>query len=269
MRRRHAKPRKDGNPLEEEPEGTPAAPKVTIRDRDDFVTHLLGAHGDALSALKDIAGDILKLRRRAQIAEDRAEKAEKLAPGKDSVVLTGEEAKAYGLIKGKGLTLDKVPAELAKIPDLEKKAISGVRDKELIDAAGTRYKKDVLSTLLGDRPLRFKDVPQMKADKSGVEMVKGALVVTKDGDKEVETPLDEYIEKNHKDFKEVLLVKDQKKGDPPVKETPTGARMPRQTSTSTGTQGEPDTIKTVDRVLSNTFVTPSQRRAAAEKARSA
>lgn len=267
MSRRHAKPRRDGNPDTEEQEGTPATPPVTVRDRDDFVTHLLGSHGDALSALKAIAGDILKLRRRAQVAEADAAKFKELVPGKDSVVLKGEEAKAYGSIKEKGLTLDKVPAELAKIPDLEKKAVSGVRDKELTDAAGTRYKKDVLSTLLGDKPLRFKDVPVMKADKSGVEMVKGAVVVTKDGEKEIETSLDEYIDKNHKDFKEVLLVKDQKKGEANNKtqEPSSGARMPRQTSSSTGTASVPDSIAVVSRVASKTFLTPSQRRAAAAK----
>lgn len=256
---KNVKPRKDGNRSLEEQDGTPAVPPVTVRDRDDFVTHLLGTHGEALSALKVIAGDILKLRRRAQIAEQRADAAEKLAPSKDSVVLTGDEAKAYGKIKEKGLALDKVPAELDKIPNLEKQASTGSRDKELTDAAGERYKKDVLATLLGDKPLRFKDKPVVKKDKSGVDMVKSAFVVTKDGDKDVETDLDEYIEKNHKDFK-VVLLKEQEKGADTAVRTPSGARMPRQIAAGSKTEKVSDTIAVVDRVTSSAFKTPSQRR---------
>jgi len=122
----------------------------------------------------------------------------------------------------------------------------------------------VLSTLLGDKALKFKDVPQMKADKSGLENVKGAFVVTKDGDKETEQPLDEYIEKNYASFKPVLLASETK-GTPSADTTKSGARMPRQTTSTPAEDKAPESTVVVDRVLSSMSMTPSERRAAAAK----
>ena len=78
----------------------------------------------------------------------------------------------------------------------------------------------------------------------------------------METPLDEFVEKSG--LKEAVLLKEQDKTRTPAETTKSGARMPRQASTQSKETNAPETIAVVDRVAASTFVTPSQRRKAAE-----
>lgn len=251
-----------GEPAAAAASATPAPAAVSTRELDEFVTHLIGRHGTAAAALTRIAGEQLRYKRRAQAAEKLVVDLQKQVPAAGSVVLTGEEAKAYNDLKAKGLTLDKVPAKLAALDESEAKNKVSARKRDLKDAAGKKYDLDVLTTLLGDTPLEFVDMAQMKEDKSGVEMIKVPFVLVGTGDTKTREALDAYLERTHASFKEVWGAKDKAEGEP-TDGTPTPT-MPRQ-STSSAPQGPKGPaaalLKVVDSQLSG-FVSPGQRRKA-------
>lgn len=257
--------------------GEPAAPGVTIvtggsapapvsvsnQERDEFVTRLIGHHGTAAAALTKLAGEQLKFRRRAQRAEAQVKELQGKLPTDGSVVLTGDEAKAYNEIKSKGLTLDKVPAQLNDLVELRKTVSTRTREEDLKEAAGKKYDRSVLTKLLGDTPLEFQNVNVMKEDKSGIDTIKKPYVVIKNGDKETREDLDTFVEREFKPFMEVLKAKDStEEGTSSSTESgSTGGTMPKQSSASSGptNKNAPAAIKVVDKTLS-TFMTPSQRR---------
>ncbi len=254
--------------------GAPAAPAapaapvavvVTSQERDDFVTRLIGQHGSVNAALLKIAGEQLRYRKRAQAAEARLTELQDKLPTADAVVLTGAEAKAYNDLKAKGVTLDKVPARLATLGELEVKHTASTRANDLKSAAGTKYDKKVLATLLGATPLEFQTVNVMKEDKSGVEQIQVPYVVLGQGDKAVRETLDTYLEREHKGFMEILVRKDGDEENAPSNNgSTTTPTMPRQ-STSTpapSTKGKgADILKLVDQSMGQ-YLTPGMRRKA-------
>lgn len=241
---------------------TPAP--VTTQERDDFVTHLIGRHGSPTAALTQIAGEQLKFKRRAQSAESNVADLQKRIPAADAVILTGEEAKAYSVLKGKGIALDKVSAQLDELGTLQKTMSAGVRDANLKDAAGKKYDVAVLTKLLGDTVVEFQNVNQMKEDKSGIETIKVPFVVTGTGDKATREALDTYVEREFAGFKEVLAAKEGEPETPGNKGTENSPRMPRQTPSGQAPKKDADVLKIVDKTTS-TFMSPGMRRTAAAK----
>lgn len=243
----------------------PAAAPVTTQERDDFVTHLIGRHGTERAALLQIAGEQLKFKRRAQHAEGLVKDLQKQVPAADAVVLSGDEAKAYQTLKGKGITLDKVPAQLEELSGLQTSVKTGTRAANLKDAAGKKYDLSVLTRLLGDTPLEFQNVNQMKEDKSGIETVKVPFVVLKVDGKDTREALDTYVEREFAAFKEILGAKDgtdEESSSNSSTETKDEPKMPRQapsSGSSTPKGKDADMLKAVDKATSG-FMTPSQRR---------
>lgn len=253
--------------------GTPAAPAtpapaavvVTSQERDDFVTRLIGQHGSVNAALNRLAGEQLRYRKRAQAAEDRANALQAKMPAADAVVLVGDEAKAYVELKAKGFTLDKVPARLTALGELESKHKLSTRKSDLKVASGTKYDQKVLATLLGETPLEFQTVNVMKEDKSGIEQVQVPYVVLGQGDKAVREALDTYLEREHKGFMEILVRKEgDEAGDASDSSTITTPTMPRQITSAPvpGTKGKAgEILKVVDRSMGQ-FLSPAMRRKA-------
>lgn len=243
----------------------PAAPPtqvtVTSGEVDEFVTRLIGRHGSKDAALVRLAGEQLRYRRRAQAAEATAADLQKKVPTAGSVVLTGDEAKAYQTLKDSGVTLDKVPETLKAYEGMKTEIAKVTRESNLAKAAGKKYDVSVLKTLLGDTELAFDKVPQMKEDKSGVEMVEVAFVMLpgKDGAKTKEA-LDTYLDREHASFKEVLGFKEPSESSseerPRGTQTPT---LPRQTVGGPPKKKESEGNKALKRVLGSAM-TPSQRR---------
>lgn len=244
----------------------PAQPVVvSIRERDEFVTRLIGRHGSTEAALANIAGEQLRYRKRAQRAEADAENLRKQVPAAGSVVLSGDEAKAYTELKGKkGFDLTKVSETLDQFSSLQETVRKTQRAQDLTDAAGKKYNKQVLEKLLGDTPVEFKDMPQMKADKSGIETVRVPYVVLGTGDKAVRELLDTYLDRDHKGFKEVLMAKEGGDTEEGGSEGNGGVDWPKQTSGAPPVKGKDTEItKLVDTQLNSTFMSPSARRKAA------
>lgn len=244
------------------PVATPAP--VSNQERDEFVTRLIGRHGTAIAALTQIAGEQLRFKRRAQAAERDAADLRKKVPADGSVVLTGDEAKAYTELKAKGVTLDKVPASLKTLADLQATHSTQTREQDLTAAAGDKYNVKVLKTLIGDTPLEFKDMPVMKADKSGVENVKVAYVVLGQGDKQTRELLTTYLEREHAAFKDVLAAKETESGE--STQGTSGAAMPKQTVGAPTPKGkDAEVIKVVDRTLGSAMSPGMRRKEAAGK----
>lgn len=255
--------------------GTPAAPTtpaqsapvvVSSQERDDFVTRLIAQHGSVNAALLKLAGEQLRYRKRAQAAEARATELQGKLPAADAVVLVGDEAKAYGELKAKGITLDKVPARLAVLGELEVKQKTSTRASDLKAAAGTKYDQKVLATLLGETPLEFQAVNVMKEDKSGVDTIQVPYVILGQGDKAVRETLDTYLEREHKGFMEILVRKEGSEGETSDSSTSgtSTATMPRQSSSTPvpGDKGKAAVINKVVDAQLGSFMSPGQRRKA-------
>lgn len=256
----------EGNPTPGQGAGTqtdaaaaPAPVKVSPKELDEFVTRLIGRHGTVVAALTNVAGEQLRYRKRAQAAEARANELQKQLPAADAVVLVGDEAKAYKDLKAKGLTLDKVPAKFKEHEDLQAATAQQAREKSLTDTVGKKYDLDVLKRLLGEegiKKLEFRKVNQMKEDKSGIETIEVPYITLPDN-KTVEA-LDSYVDREFKQFAEVLKPKE---GGTGSEEVP---RMPKTGGQAGGTPvrgGNAEVLKVVDSQMSG-FLSPSARRKA-------
>lgn len=240
---------------------------IQRQDVDAFTMRLIGRYGTAENALTHLAGEQLKYRRRAQDAESELDRLQKQLPTAGSVVLSGDEAKAYNELKGGNATfsLTGVGAQLKELGQLKDKASRTDRETALATAAGKKYKQKVLAMAIGDRPLEFKTILQKREDgEEGVEEVKVPYI--KNGD--TLESLDTWLEREHKDILESLKASpdsgtDTSAGASSPGQSP-GATMPKQTpSSSSASRGKNDEVfKVVDKQLS-IHMTPGQRKKAA------
>jgi hypothetical protein len=245
----------------------PAAVVVPRQEIDAFTLRLVGRYGSAENALTHIAGEQLKYRKRAQRAESELADLQKKVPAAGAVVLTGDEAKAYTELTKDGLTLAKVPDVLKEHNTLKVKVSQESRDTALKTAAGEKYKPKVLAKLLGDTPIEFQTVRVRGKDDDGKDTIKDEQVayVVINGTKEA---LDTYLEREHADWMDVLVVEETTEGGTngtPKPGTSSGGSVtvPRQTAiggTRTGTKdAAKDAAKIVDATLGARYQTPSQR----------
>lgn len=204
---------------------------VTSAERDAQAMRWEGEHGTAQAALKALAGKHIRLHKRAQAAEGEAEDLRKLVPPTGAVVLTGDEAKAYGELKAAGTTLDKVPGLLKSASELSATVALTQRRTDVKTAAGTKYKANVLAKLLGDSqdgkvtgvPIQFKTT--MVRDGEG-NVTEEQVPYVKVGD--TLELLDTYAEREFKDWMDVLKAPE---GDGTTETTPKPTTTPAGTST--------------------------------------
>lgn len=261
--------------------GTQAPPAVTIvqqtetkpgggarverQEVDSFTLRLIGRYGSAENALTHIAGEQLKYRRRAQDAEDRLAELQKQLPTAGSVILTGDEAKAFSeLTKADGkFSLVALAPQLKELGELKTKAVTEGRAATLTTAAGKRYNPKVLALLVGDLPLELRKMPVPITNEDGTAGVgEENIAYIKNGD--VLERLDTWLEREHKDSLDVVKVKESDGESGESKSSGgNGATMPKQTASGTsGPKGkDAEILRAVDSRLSG-FQSPSQRRKA-------
>jgi hypothetical protein len=265
-------PAQGGAPAANAEHSASAPVVVTRKETDAFTLRLIGRYGSVEAALTNVAGEQLRYRRRAQKAEATAAELQKKVPAADAVVLTGDEAKAYGTLKTLGVTLDKIPASLDSLKALQSKDSTMTRESALTMAAGKNYKVKVLKKLLGDIPLEFKTVNVKTTGDDGkpkIEEQKVAYVVLGEGATQTREALDTYLEREHEDFMDVLLV-EEREGETTTErkeaKSPANAvTVPVQRALGGRTppnKGD-DMSKIVDKTLGGKYQTPSQRRQAA------
>lgn len=240
----------------------PAQVHVTTQETDEFVTRLIGRHGNALAALTRIAGEQLRFRRRAQAAEKEAADLRAKMPAADAVVLTGDEAKSIKSLKDKGVDLTKVSGDLESYGTLKAEVAKSKRLQDLQVAAGDKYDLKVLTTLLGDTPLEFKPVNVMKEDKSGVETINVPYVVLGKGDTQTREALETYLEREHAGFKEALIAKENVEGSAKG-EGKAPVVMPKQTTGAPAAKGKNTEVDAALKRTLSAAVTPSARKKAA------
>lgn len=252
-------------------ETKPANGRVERQEVDSFTMRLIGRYGSAENALTHIAGEQLKYRRRAQDAETERDELKAKLPTAGSVILSGDEAKAFAeLTKADGkFSLVTLAPQLKELGELKTKSAQQSRADTLTTAAGKRYNPKVLARLIGDLAIEFKTVLQKKEDgEDGMEEVKVAYI--KNGD--VLELLDTWLEREHKEFMDVVKVKEDSEDDGNTSSGSstsgnngsTGPTMPKQTvSSGTGGQKGKDAelLRAVDRSMSG-YLSPSQRRKA-------
>lgn len=257
-----------GEPEPDRENRTPAP--VLDSEVDEFVTHLIGQHGNPRLALAKIAREQLKFRRRAQAAEADRDRFKEQLPAVGSVVLSEKkEVDAYNALKTMNITLDKVPDMIKAHQTLQAEHAKAQRAKDLSDAAGDTYDVSVLTTLLGDIPLQFKEVNE-RGGEDGKEIVKvrHPFVVLKDGDKETLEALDSYMERTHASFKEIWGKKEEGAESSAATTGKSAVTLPKQSSGSTTQSSQTparrktdDVSKGIDKALSSVGASlPSQRR---------
>lgn len=270
-----------GDPLN--PEKPPASqPAVTRTEVDEFTLRLTGRYGSADAALRHIAGEQLKYRRRAQNAETALKDLQKQIPTAGSVVLSAEDASALHKLRTdvKGFDLKTVGDQLKELSEMKTTQAKKSRSATIVKAAGDTYDEKVLERLVGDLPIEFKNalVPDEDEDDKMVEV---SIPYLKVGD--TLEPMDKWLEREHPRFKDIVLKQVADDDDEEDAEQPQGrqerrpakkekdkepaARMPRQSHNApagkrSGVKNEEkEMLKAVDKQMS-THMSPGMRRKA-------
>lgn len=251
---------------------TTPAPQVVVgrKETDAFILRLIAKHGSTENALTQLAGEQLRYRKRAQNAETERDTFKVKVPAAGSVVLSGDEAKAYEAIKKLGVALDKVPEMHTALKDLQSKDSTHTRESAITTAAGEKYKPKVLKKLLDGVELKFKKVNVKVKDDDGkdtIEEQQVPYVALKDGDKETLEALDTYLEREHGDWMDVLMADDAESGTterPASRSAASGSSgsgvvVPRQSATSGKPPKKEDSAAIVDKTLGGKYMTPGQR----------
>jgi hypothetical protein len=256
------------------PAAVPAtgAGQVGRQEVDAFTHRLIGRHGSAESALSHLAGEQLKYRKRARRAEKVVDQLQKRLPTEGSVVLSGEEAKAFNALRTENakFSLVGLGETLKELSQLRTHSSTRSREETLTTAAGKKYKLAILKMAVGDTPIEFKKVMVRNDDTEDGEptFTEEQVPYIKVGD--TLELLDTWLERERKDFLDIIHAPDEEEesGSKVEKQTkkPTGPSMPKQTGSrqSAGKGGKgSDNIKAVNAALGRSFMTPSQRAKAA------
>lgn len=265
-----------------EPSSGSGGTAVSRREVSEFVQSMIARYGSTANALERLGGEQLKYRKRAQRAEKERDTLKARVPAADAVVLTADEAKAYNELKKSGHTLDKVPGMLTELSTLKTKDSSMSRESALKLASGegetAKYKSKVLGRLLKDDngkdiPLEFKKVMVKGKDAEGKPTMteeQVAYVVIGEGATQTRELLDTYLEREHEEFMDVLVISEEEPGNAgsarsETKEKPaakTGVQAipgqraaPRSTPKDEGKQVK----DAVDKQLGGKYLSPSQR----------
>lgn len=266
-----------------EPSSGSGGTAVSRREVSEFVQSMIARYGSTANALERLGGEQLKYRKRAQKAEKERDAFKGRVPAADAVVLVGDEAKAYNELKKAGHALDKVPGLLTELTTLKTKDSSMSRESALKLASGegetAKYKSKVLGRLLKDEsgkdiPLEFKKVMVKGKGEDGKPTMteeQVAYVVLGEGTAQTRELLETYLEREHEEFMDVLLVSEEEEpgnngsARPEPKEKPaakTGVQaIPGQRAAPRSGPKDKDkeVAAAVDKQLGGKYLSPSQR----------
>jgi hypothetical protein len=156
----------------------------------------LAKHTDATQLAQQLFTENFSLREDKRKLNAKLEAAQGKVPADGSLVLSGEDAKAWEAIKALNLSPDEIKAKLQTSTENEKQ-LAALKRKELMRevAESEGYKATVLSTLIAaDIPIEFKEV-----EKDGKKL-KVAHVKVKENGADKDIALSDYIQTNHVDF---------------------------------------------------------------------
>jgi hypothetical protein len=169
---------------------------------ESFNSKLAKYNNDAAQLAQQLFTENYTLREDKRKLSSKLQEAEGKAPAEGSLVLSGDDAKAWNSITELNLSPDEIKAKLQSSSDTEKE-LAGLKRTELMrqiaDAEG--YKATVLSDILpDDAPVEFKD-----HEKDG-QKKKRAFIKIKENGADRELLLSEYLETNKADYLPALRV---------------------------------------------------------------
>lgn len=172
---------------------------------DDQVRRIIAeeGHGDSRKAIRVIVRDRTRASERARKAEEKwtdAEKAGRIAPEKEFVILTGDDAKVWPdvakFVSESKLTLPKLLELAKKVPELEGQVAAQALATQRADAAkALNWNDKALAEILETKGLEIAERDIVVEDDEGKKTKQPVWSVRKTGAKDDEwEPLAEYAE---------------------------------------------------------------------------
>lgn len=187
-------------------------------DLNKFLQTILAQNaGDKDATIRQLGIENLRSRAKYRKVRARADELEKNLPQKDAKVLVGEEAKNYDLIQELKLTPKDIKDGLAE-RDTLKSQLAGLRFESDVSKAANafdvKYKPGILLDQLNSRGMEvaFRKA-KVKDDAGNEDEVELPHVRKKGEDKAPWTVLNEYVDKDLKDYKPALEVSAETNGE--------------------------------------------------------
>jgi hypothetical protein len=185
-----------------------------------FKSRLEKHDNDATAFAQQLYADNFTLRDEKRKLSNQIQDLQGRVPTDGSLVLNGDDAKAWNSIKELNLTPDEIKARLQSSTETEKELATLKRNELIRTVADTEgYKATVLSDILpADAPVEVKD-----HEKDG-EKKKRAFIKVKENGADRELLLSDYLESNKADYLPALrveqktdnkFVRQDGKGNPP------------------------------------------------------
>lgn len=189
--------------LSVEPEATPAGGGTDLsKVLESFNGKLAKHNNDAMQFAQQLFTENFTLREDKRKLNARVDELQGKVPADGTLVLTGDDAKAWNSIKELNLTADQIKEKLQSSSDATAE-LASLRRKELMREVQDveDYKASVLSDILpGDLPIEFKD------HEADGKKKKRAFIKIKENGTDKELLLSEYIEENKADYLPALKV---------------------------------------------------------------
>ena len=188
------------------------APTAVSFDMNKFLSSILAQNGgNEKAALRQLGKENLRIRNKYQTVRRENETLKSQLPGKDSVVLTGDEAKDHLALKERKLSAKDIFDAIAE-RDTLRGNVTAMERKDAVNRAATiygdvKYRPTILLDQLNSREMDISFRKIKVKDEAGNEDEQELPHVRKRGDDKGQwTELKPYVEKELKEYKPALEV---------------------------------------------------------------
>jgi hypothetical protein len=188
------------------------APTAVSFDMNKFLSSILAQNGgNERAALRQLGKENLRIRNKYQSVRKENETLKGQLPGKDAVVLVGDEAKEYQSLKERKLTAKDIFDAIAE-RDTLRGNVTEMQRKDAVNRAATiyedvKYRPSILLDQLNGRDMEISFRKVKIKDEAGNEDEHELPHVRKRGDDKGQwTELKPYVDKELKEYKPALEV---------------------------------------------------------------